>query len=260
MIDKLALVDPQAKIAKDVKIGPYTIIGPDVEIDAGTIVGPHVVITGKTKIGKNNKIYQFASIGEEPQSWGYKGEPTTVEIGDNNIIREYCSIHRGTVEGRETTKIGNNNFLMAYVHIAHDCLLGDKIVLANNATLAGHVTVADSAIFGGFVVVSQFCEIGAFCFIVGTTAINKNVLPYTLVSAHNETNKRKSFGLNLVGLKRNGFSTETIQKLKQAYGIIFQEDLLKEQIVEKLEAMIADCPEVKLLADAIKQSNRGFVH
>lgn len=261
MIHKTAIVDSTAKLADDVEVGAYSIIGPNVEIDSGTWIGPHVVIHGPTKIGKNNKIYQFASVGEDPQCISYKGENTTLEIGDNNVIREYCSIHRGsTAEGYGHTKIGNNNFLMAYVHIAHDCTLGSNIILANNASLAGHVRVNDKSVFGGFVVVSQFCEVGAYSFIVGTTALNKDVLPYTLVSISSETSKRQTTGLNLVGLRRNGFSAEAIKKLKQAYRIIFQEHLSKEQILVNLKEMAEECPEAQLFVDAIEKSSRGFVH
>ena len=259
MIHATAIIDPKAKLADDVQVGPYTVIGPDVEIDSGTWIGPHVVIRGRTKIGKNNKIYQFASVGEDPQHLAYKGEDTYLEIGDNNIIREFCSLHRGTGDGRGYTKIGNNNLLMAYVHIAHDCILGNGIVLANNVTLAGHVVIDDRVISGGFVVISQFCRIGAYAFIVGTTPINKDVLPYTLISSHDPSKRRSVLGLNLIGLRRNKFSNKTIANLKTAYHIIYQEDLTTEQALPKLEEMVADCPEVQLLIDFLKESSRGIL-
>lgn len=260
MIDELASVDPKAKLAKDVTVGPYTIIDAEVEIGAGTKIESHVVIKGRTTIGKNNKIYQFSSIGEAPQHLGYKGEDTALEIGDNNIIREFCSIHRGsTTEGHGITKIGNNNFLMNYVHVAHDCILHNNIILANNVTLAGHVTVDNAAVFGGSVVIAQFCKIGAYSFIVGTTPINKDILPYTLVSIHRGKNKPNTCGLNLVGLRRSGFSRDVIKILKQAYNIIFEQGLTKDQVIPKLKTMAENCPEVQLLIDAMEQSTRGII-
>ena len=227
MIDKTAIIAPEAKLADNVKVGPFSIIGPKVEIDTGTEIASHVVIQGNTKIGKNNAIFQFSSIGTEPQDLKYQGEDTRLEIGDNNIIREYCSIHRGTAHGKGVTQIGNNNFLMAYVHVAHDCNLSNNIILANGATLAGHVVVGSGAVFGGSVVVAQFCKIGAYSFIVGTTAIGKDILPYTLISEYHNKDSRKPSpcGLNLVGLKRSGFDRKTILELKRAYRIIYKEDL-----------------------------------
>lgn len=257
MIDKTAIVDSKAGIAEDVEIGPFSIIGKDVEINSGTRIGPHVVIQGKTKIGKNNKIFQFASIGAEPQHIRYAGEPTAVEIGNNNVIREYCSIHRGTVQGRGTTKIGDRNFLMAYTHIAHDCVLGNDIIMANNATLAGHVTVGNFVGLGGFVVVLQFCSLGDYSFIAGNTGIIKDVLPYVLVSAqHGEV---KVYGLNTIGLKRHGFSKETLQGLKHAYKIIYRQDLPVRKIIPELETLSNTCPEVKGFITMLKNSKRGIV-
>lgn len=258
MIDARATVNQNAKLAEDVIVGPYTVIGADVEIDSGTEIGSNVVITGPTKIGKNNKILQFASVGAPPQHIEYKGEPTTLEIGDNNLIREFCSLHRGTVSGRGKTVIGSNNMLMAYVHVAHDCILGSKIIIANAVNLAGHVVVGDAAVFGGLAVVSQGCTVGAYAFIVGTTPVNKDILPYTLISGHNRKGKAV-YGLNVIGLRRNNFSNDTIRKLKQAYHVIYQEDLLVAEAISKLETMLKDCPEIQLLIDGIKQSTRGIV-
>jgi UDP-N-acetylglucosamine acyltransferase len=257
VIDKNALISAGAKIAKDVEIGPFTVIGPKVEIDSGTKIGSHVVIQGNTKIGKNNKIFHFVSLGAEPQSIRYKDEPTSLEIGNDNTIHEYASIHRGTVEGRGVTKIGNHNFLMAYTHIAHDCVLGNDIIMANNATLAGHVTVGNFVGFGGFVVVLQFCTFGDYCFIAGNTGIIKDVLPYVLVSAQHGT--VKTYGLNVIGLKRRGFTKETLQCLKHAYKIISRKDLTIRQIIPELEIMQTTCPEVKRFIEMLKNSKRGVI-
>ena len=205
MIDKRAIVHPKVKLADDVEVGPYTVIEENVEIDSGTCVGANAFIGSNTKIGKNNKIFQFATVGSEPQHLAYKGEETFLHIGDNNIIREYCSLHRGTKQGGSYTKIGNNNLLMAYVHIAHDCAIANNIVFANGSSMAGHVQVGSRAVFGGFALVRQFCKIGDYSFITAGSAITKDVLPYTLVSSHIGVNNKKVFGLNTVGLKRNNF-------------------------------------------------------
>lgn len=255
MIDNKAIIDPSAKISSDVEIGPWTIIGPNVEIDSGTKIGPHVVIKQNTKIGKNNKIYQFSSIGDDPQHINYQGEETWVEIGDNNFIREYCSINRGTTEGGAITKVGDRNFLMAYVHIAHDCEVGNEVVFANNATLAGHVCVQDYVTFGGFCGVHQFCTIGAYSFVAPSAGVPKDVLPYTLVSGHSAS----AYGLNLVGLKRRGFTQEAIKTLRQAYNLVFRKGLTVKDALVQLKSLVADCPEVQLMIDILENSKRGIV-
>lgn len=257
MIHKSAVISSKAKIAAQVSIGPYAVIEDDVEIGTGTVIGAHTIISGNTKIGKNNKIFPFTSIGTEPQHKQYAGEPTGLEIGDNNVIREYCSIHRGTVQGHGFTKIGNDNFLMAYTHIAHDCILGNDITFANNATLAGHVTVGDHVGLGGFVKVLQFCSLGPYSFISGDTDLTKDVLPFVLVSGlHGEV---KTYGLNLIGLKRHGFSEEKLKNLKQAYNIICRTDLPIEEIILALEAMLVECPEAQMFIDVLRKSKRGVV-
>jgi UDP-N-acetylglucosamine acyltransferase len=257
MIDQRAIVAKNAKIAPNVIIGPYAIIGGDVEIDEGTHIGPHAVIEGKTKIGKNNKIFQFASIGAVPQDKKYKGENTTLEIGDNNIIREFCTMNLGTVQGGGVTKIGNGNLFMNYVHIAHDCIVGNEIVFSNNASLAGHVIVADYVVFGGFVKVAQFVRIGAYSFFIGGASISKDILPYVI--AGGDVDSAKLYGLNLIGLKRAGFSEQTLACLKEAYNIILRKQLTVIQAISELETMLQKCPEVQLFIDLLKQSERGIL-
>ncbi|QLH43590.1 MAG: acyl-ACP--UDP-N-acetylglucosamine O-acyltransferase [Coxiellaceae bacterium] len=255
MIDNQAIIDPSAKIADGVVIGPWSIIGPNVEIGAGTWIGPHVVIKSNTRIGNNNKIYQFASVGEDPQHLGYKGEPTRLEIGNNNLIREFTTINRGTVQGHGVTRIGNNNLFMSYVHVAHDCNIGNNTIFVNNASLAGHVTVDDYAYIGGFVGVHQFCSIGAYSFLSKAALVGKDVLPYVIVS----DNLATVHGLNLVGLKRNGFSIEAIRKLRNAYNIIYRRGLTVPEAIGELEKMVLDCPEIQRLIDALRRATRGII-
>lgn len=257
MIDKNAIIHPNAKIAANVQVGPFSVIGADVEIGEGTWIGSHVVIEGKTKIGRNNKIFQFAAIGAEPQHKKYQGEPTTVEIGDENVIREFCTIHRGTVQGRNSTVIGNQNFLMNYVHIAHDCILGNGVIFANNVTLAGHVTVGNYVNCGGFAKVLQFCSLGDYCFLAGATDIVKDVLPYVLVAGYYDN--VKVYGLNVIGLRRHGFSEETIKTLDKAYDLIYRSNLLVVQVIPELEKLAQDCIEVRGFIEVLKNSKRGIV-
>lgn len=254
MIDERANIDPSARIAANVHIGPWTMIGANVEIDSGTHIGPHVVIKGPTKIGKNNRIYQFASIGEDPQHVNYKGEPTRLEIGDGNVIREFCTLNRGTAQGGQVTSIGDNNFFMAYVHVAHDCVVGSNTIFVNNASLAGHVNVQDYATIGGFVGIHQFCTIGAHSFITAAM-VGKDVPPYVIVTGNTAT----VCGLNTVGLKRRGFSAETITILRRAYNILYRQGLNVKQAIHELEKMVVECPEVQLFIDAINNSSRGLV-
>lgn len=257
MIHKSAIIDPSVKLASNVKIGPYSVIGPNVEIGEGSEIGSHVIISGRTKIGKQNKIWAFATIGADPQDLKYKGEDTLLEIGDRNVIREYASIHRGTTQGGGVTKIGNDNLIMEYVHIAHDCILGSGIVVSNTCGLAGHVIIGDYVVFGGFAVVQQFCSVGAYSFIAGTTALAKDVMPFVLVSSYH--GPAKTFGLNVVGLTRRGFSEEKIQQLKQAYHLITKENLTVKQVIPKLQEMVKDCQEVQLFIDMLQNSKLGVV-
>jgi len=257
MIDRLAIINPGAELAPGVSVGPYTFIGENVEIDEGTCIGPHVVIKGRTKIGCNNKIFQFASIGEDPQDLKYNNEDTLLEIGNNNVIREFCSLHRGTRYGKGITKIGHNNLLMAYVHIAHDCVLKNNIVFANNASLAGHVVIEDHVVLGGFAEIAQYCTIGAYSFVAAVTGVPKDVPPYVSVSGYH--GKTTVYGLNVVGLRRKGFSNDTMKKLRNAYRVIYQQNLTAKQAIPKLEEMVNNCPEVRLFIDMLKNSKRGIV-
>ena len=256
MINKHAIIDPKASLGANVQVGPWTFIGPQVEIEEGTWIGPHVVIRGPTRIGRYNKIYQFASVGEDPQDKKYQGEKTFLEIGDHNVIRECVTINRGTIQGGEKTSIGHHNLLMAYVHIAHDCEIQDHTIFANNATLAGHVKVENHAILSGFSMVYQYCVIGAYSFLTGGTGIVKDVLPYLTVSG--SARDASVFGLNSVGLKRNGFSDETLEYLKRAYKIIFRQNLTVVQAIEELQTMVTECPEIQLMIAALEKSERGI--
>jgi UDP-N-acetylglucosamine acyltransferase len=250
-------VHPHAKIGNNVTVGPFSVIGEHVEIGESTWIGPHVVIEGHTKIGANNKIFQFVAIGAPPQDKKYAGEDTGIIIGDDNFIREYCSIHCGTPQGRKVTKIGNKNFLMNYVHIAHDCALGNEVVLTNNTALAGHVTLGNYVVLGGFAKVVQFCSIGDYSFIGGETGVVKDVPPYVLVSGYH--GGAKLYGLNLVGLRRRGFRAETLKHLKHAYNIIYRKDLVLQDAIAELEKMIVLCQEVKLFVDFLKNTKHGII-
>jgi UDP-N-acetylglucosamine acyltransferase len=255
VISKLASIDPSAKIGNGVSIGPFAVIGANVEIGAGTFVGPHVVINGPTAIGKNNKFFQFSSIGEECQDKKYFGEITKLEIGDNNTFREGCTVHRGTEQGGGVTVIGSNNLFMVNTHVAHDCIIGNSVVFANGASVAGHVEVGDFANLGGFVGVHQFCKIGAYSFAAGGSIIIKDVIPYVLVSGH----PAQIHGLNTVGLTRREFSSEVISTLKQAYKIVFRTSSTVNEAIEQLNVLVENCKEVALMRDFLTQSSRGIV-
>lgn len=252
MIDKTAVIDPSAKIANNVHIGPYSVIGPDVEIGEGTWIGPHVVIQGPTRIGRDNKFYQFSSIGEVSQDKKFTGQKTYLEIGDRNTIREFCTLNRGTAQD-SATKIGNDNLFMAYVHIAHDCIVGNHTIFANNASLAGHVTVEDHVILSGFSGVFQFCRVGAYSFAATNSVIIKDVPPYLKVSGY----YAKPFGLNSVGLQRHGFSDEALIQLRRAYKVIYRNGLTVAKALEELAKMAT--PEVQRLIQFIQTSNAGIV-
>lgn len=255
MIHQTAIIDPSARIADNVEIGPWTIIGADVEIGEGTWVGPHVVIQGPTKIGKENKIYQFASIGEAPQDKKFKGETTYLEIGDRNIIRECCTFNRGTAQDKSLTKIGNDNLFMAYVHIAHDCIIGNNTVFANNASLAGHVIVDDHVILSGFSGVFQACRVGTHSFISMGSLVDKDVPPFVKVAGY----AGKPFGLNTVGMKRRGFTADQMLMLRRAYKVIYRKGLTVKHAIDELQTMIANCPEIQMFIDFISASERGIV-
>jgi UDP-N-acetylglucosamine acyltransferase len=257
MIDNRAIVAKGAKIATDVTVGPYAVIGDNVEIGENSIVGSHAVIEGQTRIGKNNKIFQFASIGAIPQDKKYQGEKTFLEIGDNNIFREFCTINLGTAQGGGVTKIGNNNLIMNYVHIAHDCIIGNDVVFSNNASLAGHIIIGDYVVFGGFAKVAQFTQIGAYSFLVANADIGKDILPYVIAGGSLDT--MKLYGLNTIGLKRNGFSESIIQSLKNAYNVILRKGLTVQQAIVELESMMIDCIQIQLFIDMLKKSERGIL-
>ncbi|MBI5447639.1 MAG: acyl-ACP--UDP-N-acetylglucosamine O-acyltransferase [Gammaproteobacteria bacterium] len=257
MIHPTAVIHPSAVIANHVEIGPWTVIGANVEIGDNTWIGPHVVIHGPAKIGENNKIYQFASVAEDPQDKGYVDEQTYLTLGDNNIVREFCTLHRGTPTGRGTTEIGHDNMFMAYSHVAHDCKIGDHTIFTNNASLAGHVVVGDYAIIGAFSAVHQFCHIGAHSFIARATMVPKDVLPYVLISGSGQD--ASTFGINSRGLSRRGFSTETVRQLKQAYKIIFRQGNTVEQALEELYEMVGSCPEIEPLITGLKNADRGII-
>jgi UDP-N-acetylglucosamine acyltransferase len=255
VIHPQAIVDPGAIIGKNVHIGPFSVIGPGVEIGDNTWIGPHVVINGFARIGKDNKIYQFSSLGEAPQHLGYKGEPTRLEIGDRNIIREYCTLNRATASGSGVTSVGDDNFIMAYCHVAHDCRVGNRTIFANGTSLAGHVLVEDNVIFGGFSLIHQFCRVGAHCMTGIGTVTFKDIPPYLLVAG----NTAVPHGLNVRGLKRRKFSDAAIESLRKAYKILYKSDLRLSEAIEQLEPMTRNCNEVAHFVAFIKRSERGII-
>jgi len=255
MIHSTAIIDPSAIIADDVTIGAYSIIGAGVEISSGCEISPHVVINGPTKIGVNNRIFQFSSIGEEPQDKKHHGEVTTLEIGNNNLIRENVTINRGTEQGGGTTKIGNGNWIMAYVHIAHDCIIGNENILANNASLAGHVLLADHIILGGFTLVSQFNALGSYSFSAMGSVISRNIPPYILVSGH----MAKPIGVNVEGLRRHQFSDEAIKNIRQAYKYLYRSGLRLEDAEKKLQEITQEKAELAILIDYLQHQEGGII-
>lgn len=252
-IHSTAVVSRDATIGSDVTIGPYSIVGPEVSIGDGTVIGPHVVIEGPTDIGKGNRVFQFASIGAEPQDLKFRGERCKVVIGDNNTIREFVTIHRGTAADIGMTAIGDGNLIMAYCHVAHNCSLGSNIVMANAANLAGHITVEDHATIGGMTGVHQFCSIGCYAMIGGASAVTADVPPYVIASG----NRAKLYGLNLIGLERKGFPADTVKALKESYRLLFRSSLLMKEAVEKIKNEMPSIPEVNHLVAFIEKSERG---
>ena len=250
-----AIVDPRARIAPDVEIGPYAVVGPDVEIGAGCSIGSHAVVTGHTRLGQRNRIFPFAAIGGAPQDKKYRGEPTRLEIGDGNTIREYCTFNCGTAQDAGVTRVGDDNWFMAYVHVAHDCQVGSHTVFANATQLAGHVHVGDYVIFGGFTGVHQFVRIGAHVMIGGGSMLRQDVPPYMTVSG----NPAKAYGLNVEGLKRRGFSADALAQLNQAYRTIYRAGMTLEQAKEVLAPQAAGCPELKVMLDFLSGATRGIV-
>jgi UDP-N-acetylglucosamine acyltransferase len=254
-IHATAIVEGGARIGDDVEIGAYTVVGPHVEIGAGSRIGPHCVITGHTTLGTGNEIYQFASIGEAPQDKKYRGEPTRLTIGNNNTIREFCTLNRGTVQDGGVTRIGDDNWIMAYVHVAHDCQIGNRTIFANNAQLAGHVHIEDDAILGGFTLVHQFCRVGAHCITGLGTVVLQDIPPYVKASG----NPVHPYGINSEGLRRRGFSADAIAAVKRAYRTLFRSGLTLDEAKAELATQAVDWPEVRRLVDFLGVAGRGIV-
>jgi UDP-N-acetylglucosamine acyltransferase len=254
MIHNTAIIDESAKLGENVSIGPYSIIGPDVEIGAGTQIASHVVINGPTRIGEQNKIFQFSSLGEAPQDKKYNGEPTTLVVGDRNVIREYVTFNRGTVNGIGETIIGSDNLFMAYCHVAHDCIVGNNIVFANSASLGGHVEVGDFAILGGFTTVHQFTLIGGKSLCGQGSVVTQDIPPFTTAAG----NRARAIGINKEGLRRKGFSADLIRALHQSFRVLLKSKVTQEVAFEKLQPLCDKHPEVAEFVNFIKTSKRGI--
>jgi UDP-N-acetylglucosamine acyltransferase len=254
-IHPTAIVYPAARLGSGLAIGAYSIIGEHVEIGDGTWIGPHVVITGHTRIGRDNRIFQFCSLGEEPQDKKYGNEPTRLEIGDRNTIREFCTFNRGTAQGSGITRLGDDNYMMAYVHLAHDCHVGNCTTFTNNASLAGHVQVGDHAGLGGFTSVHQFVRVGAYSFTALGTVLTQDLPPYILAAG----NTAKPYGLNLRELKRRGFSEQAITVLKRAYRLVYRSGLTLDKAKAKVEPLAHGSPEVRDFLDFISTRGRGII-
>ncbi len=255
MIDPRAVVHINADLADNVKVGPFSIIGADVQIDSGTEIGPHVVIKGPTLIGKENSIYQFTSIGEDPQDKKYADEITRLEIGDRNVIREFCTMHRGTQQDKGLTLIGNDNLFMAYTHVAHDCEIGDHVIMANGASIAGHVHVGDHAILGGFTLVHQFTQIGEYSFSAMGSAITQDIPPFVMVGGR----PTRPHGINSVGMERNGVPPEVIRQIRKAYKILYKNNLRLEDAIEEMEDMAGESNELSNMVSFLRNVTRGIL-
>ena len=249
-----AIIDPKAKVDEGVNIGPYSIVGADVELGSGTVIESHVILKGPTIMGKNNRILQFSSIGDGSPDKKYKDEPTQLIIGDENIIREGVTIHRGTIQEKGVTSIGNRNLMMAYSHIAHDCEIGDDVVLSNQAALAGSVKVGKGVILGGYAIVHQFCSLGEYSFCAMGSAVNKDIPSYVKVRG----NPAKPFGINSVGIKRLGFSSEVIESLKSAYRTLYRKKLTTDEALLELKGSVTITPEVSSFISSVESSTRGI--
>jgi len=254
-IDPRAVIEPGAKLASDVVVGPYAIIGANVEIGPGCRIGPHSVVTGWTRLGANNQIFQFSSIGDAPQDKKYAGEPTRLEIGDRNVFREYVTVNRGTTHDEGVTRIGHDNLFMAYTHVAHDCRIGNHVVMANVATLAGHVEIGDHVIMGGLSAVHQFCKIGAHAFIANNTAVTRDVPPYVMAVGQ----PAEPHSVNATGLSRRGFTPEQVRNVKSAFRTLYRSELPLETALERLRDAAATQPEVAAMVDFIGRSTRSLV-
>jgi len=254
-IHPTAIVHPGARLGADVEVGAYALIGEHVEVGAGSSIGPHAVITGHTRIGAGNRIFQFVSLGEQPQDKKYAGEPTRLEIGDDNVVREFCTFNTGTVQDQGVTRIGNRNWIMAYVHIAHDCVVGNDTIFANNASLAGHAIIGDYAILGGFTGVHQFCRVGAHVITGIASVVRQDVPPYITVAG----NPAAPHGLNAEGLKRRGFSADALSALKRAYRTLYKSGLTLAEAQAVIAAEAATVPELGALADFLAITGRGII-
>ena len=254
-IHPTAIISASARLTDDVEVGAYSIIGDDVEIGAGCRIGNHVVINGPTRLGRNNRVYHFCSLGDDPQDKKYRDEPTRLDIGDGNTIREFCTISRGTIQDAGVTSIGDDNWIMAYVHIAHDCQVGSHCILANNATLAGHVHVGDWVIFAGFTGAHQFCRIGAHAFLGMYAGTSQDVPAYTMIGGQPPSPK----GVNAEGLKRRGFSTDQIRNIRNAYKIVYRNGLKLAEAIVRLDELVAGQPELAIFVESLKSSERGII-
>jgi len=255
VIDARAIIAPEAQLAPDVTVGPFSIVGPHVRIGARTVIGPHVVVNGPTLIGEDNRIFQFASIGDAPQDKKYRGEPTRLVIGDRNVFRESCTINRGTTHDKGVTTIGSDNLFMAFSHVAHDCVIGNNTVFANSVAMGGHVEVGDWAILGGLVAIHQFTKIGAHAFLGGGAILSRDVPPYVMVAG----NPAVPHGVNVEGLNRRGFSEEQIRHIREAYRVIYRSDLKLSEALERLTAVAAERSEIRAFVDFIHGSTRSLV-
>jgi UDP-N-acetylglucosamine acyltransferase len=255
LIDSTAIVDSHAELADGVSIGPYSVIGADVKIGAGTVIGSHVVIKGPTSIGKDNRVYQFSSIGEDPQDKKYAAEITRLEIGDRNTIREFTSMHRGTQQDNCVTKIGDDNLFMAYTHVAHDCIIGNNVIMANGASLAGHVHLNNNAILGGFTLVHQFTQVGQYSFAAMGSAITQDIPPFIMVGGK----PTRPHGINSVGMERNGISAEDIRLIRNAYKIIYKMNLRLEDAIEKMEELASDSKQLADMISFLRNVSRGIL-
>ncbi len=255
MIDPRSIIDPGAELGNNVSVGPWTMIGPDVVIGDDCWIAPHVILKGPTTIGRNNRIYQFATVGEDSPAFAYGGEPTTLEIGDDNVIREGVTIHRGLIQDRGATVIGNHCLLMAYVHVGHDCIVGDHVIMANNASISGHVQVGDHANFGGYAGVPQFRSIGAYTHIAAMSLVLKDVPAYMTVSG----NPAYAIGLNVEGMRRRGYDDELIRMLRQAHKVVYREGRTVNEACEALLDSAQEVPEVGLFVQPIRDSQHGII-
>lgn len=255
MIHPTAIVHSGAKLAQDVEIGPYAVIGEHVEIGSGTAIGSHTVITGYTRIGRSNRIFQHCVLGEAPQDKKYAGEPTRLEIGDGNMIREFCTFNTGTAQDDGVTRMGNDNWVMAYVHLAHDVQIGNNATLANNAQFAGHVVVEDYAVIGGLTGVHQFCRVGAHAMVGAASLVLADVPPYVMAIG----NTCEPHGINSEGLRRRGFSAETIGTIRRAYKTLYKSGLSLEEAKQALRGQVADCPELAILVEFLDSSKRSII-